>query len=140
MIRFALALLGLSAGAADAQRLVPAVATAVPVLESCGLHVDVRAETDRCSEQDGGVAGAPTVPVDHPVTDEGVVAAARAIVVRAQDATPKLPEPRLPAVFVPIQFTSFSADAPQGVACPFPEGAVFAQSVDGSDPSAMFCP
>ena len=84
MIRYELAFLGLSAGAADAQRLVPAAS----VLDMCGLHVEVLADdatvnedavSNDCDEVavDGG-----SVPEVPPVALNDVIVPTRAVVQR----------------------------------------------------------
>ena len=144
MIRFALALLGLSAGAANAQGLVPLA----PGIETCGLHLEVQTESHNNTEACGGsdsdqVAGengsAPIVP---PIAIDDVVVPTRAIAQRA--TVPADPTgAKTPSEFIQIIFRTMPecvGPAEIARAQPITADRVYSVAMDGSNPSAMFCP
>ena len=146
MIRYALAFLGLSAGAGAAQELVPVAS----VLEICGLHAEVQAEAsntiDACEEPvleevAGEDSSTPQVPPVE-ISDVTVVA------VRAVVQRPVLPAESNGAK-PPTDFIQTNANVvPTCVVSvlnivglhPIETDAVYSVAMDGSDPSAMFCP
>jgi len=139
MIRFALALLGLSAGAGNAQTLVPVA----PVVEICGQHAEVLAENEVCSVENHSAAdtsegtSTPDVP---PVSITDIVVPARAVVQRGfvpSDAN----SGTIPIILTRhVQLPNSEPTQVKIIGQPFEKDALFSGTLDGSDPSAMFCP
>ena len=145
MIRYALAFLGLSAGAGAAQELMPVAS----VLEVCGLHAEVQADdaniVEACEapvpeEVAGDDSSTPQVPPVE-ISDVTVVP------VRAVIQRPVLPAETNGAK-LPIDFIQTNANTvPTCVVNvlniglhPIEMDVVYSVAMDGSDPSAMFCP
>lgn len=134
MIRYALAFLGLSAGAVSAQPPMQAAS----VSDYCGPHIEVLADGAACHDASPASKGtsSPEAPLD---------AADAVVPVRA-------PEQRGTVAADTGAGKGFAAlkrgmDMPDGARRPVTVGlhpydrAVrFAGTLDGSDPSAMFCP
>ena len=147
MIRYALAFLGLSAGAGAAQELVPVAS----VLEICGLHAEVQAEDTNTIEPSETEAPVPeevagddsSTPQVPPVEISDVtVVAVRAVVQR-----PVLPAEsngaKPPTDFIQTNANIVPACVVNGLNIglhPIETDAAYSVAMDGSDPSAMFCP
>ncbi len=134
MIRFALALLGLSAGAANAQGLVAASSG----LEMCGQHIEVLAHGADCGAETSPVEGRSTPDAATIELDEAIVPV-RAVVQRGyvpiDTGASKTPAMITRSLALP----SSAGGVLHGIS-PFEADLVFVGTLDGSDPSAMFCP
>ena len=144
MIRFALALLGLSAGAGAAQDLVPLASG----LEKCGLHVEMQAETANDATE-CTAAGHDEVADDERSEPEVPPIALNDVIVETRAVVQRSVLPTEPAGSKPTHnfFQTSATGIPDcvnhrmnGGLHPIETNVVFSVSMDGSDPSAMFCP
>lgn len=144
MIRFALALLGLSAGAADAQRLVPSASA----LENCGLHVEMQAEdidttmacqasiTDQVGDEDGSAPIVPQIAVDDVILPTSALVQRATVPVEPTGA--KTPSEFIQTIFRATPECLAAADVANMQ--PVTADTIYSVAMDGSNPSAMFCP
>jgi hypothetical protein len=135
MIRYALAFLGLSAGAVSAQTSVQGASAS----EICGQHIEILASDSDCQGVDAATEGnsSPDVPASqsHETIVTVRMSEKRAVAI-VETGARKGPIALKRGIDLPDSAQHVSATGLHR----FERDVRFVGTLDGSDPSAMFCP